>query len=74
MKKAGVVLFICFGVIACNNGGSSSDVKIDSIGRTVDSSSQRSWDSTKNKARGIEENIDRKLKNIDSVDTSRADL
>ena len=54
-------------VTACNNGGSSTENKLDSIGKKFDSSAARIWDSTKEKARAIKERVENKLEQRDSV-------
>ena len=55
--------------MACNNSGSSTKVKLDSIGKKFDSSANRIWDSTKEKAKDIKNNIENKLEQKDSSGT-----
>lgn len=54
-------------MMACSNNGSSTKVKLDSIGQKFDSSAGKVWDSTKEKARDIKERIEQKLNGNDSV-------
>jgi hypothetical protein len=67
MKKAGFVILIGCLVMACNNGGSSTENKLDSIGKKFDSSAARIWDSTKEKAKTAKERVENKLKQRDSA-------
>lgn len=54
-------------MMACSNNGSSTEVKLDSIGQKFDSSAGRVWDSTKEKAKDIKERIEQKLDGNDSI-------
>lgn len=56
--------------MSCNNNGSSAGAKIDSIGEKFDSSAERIWDSTKEKARDIKNRIEEKLERRDSTQQS----
>lgn len=67
MKKAGLVILMGCLMAACNNSGSSTQNKIDSIGKKFDSSANRIWDSTKEKARDIKEKVENKLEQRDSA-------
>ena len=53
--------------MACDNDGSSTRNKMDSLGKKFDSSAERIWDSTKEKARELKENIENKLDKRDSA-------
>ena len=73
MKKAGFVIIVMGCIVsACSDNGSSTRVKIDSIGRKFDTSADRIWDSTKEKAKEIKEKIENKLDPKDSA-TKKAD-
>jgi hypothetical protein len=67
MKKAGFAVLTGCLMMACNNSGSSTENKLDSIGKKFDSSATRVWDSTKEKARAIKERVENKLEQRDSV-------
>ena len=67
MKKAGFVFLIAGFLVACDNSGSSTKSKMDSLGKKFDSSAERIWDSTKEKARELKENIENKLDKRDSA-------
>jgi hypothetical protein len=69
MKKIGSVILMVGAMMACNNSGSSTKVKLDSIGKKFDSSANRIWDSTKEKAKDIKNNIENKLEQKDSSGT-----
>lgn len=58
---------IVIGFWSCANNSSSTDVKLDSIGKKFDTSAERIWDSTKEKARAIKERIENKLNKRDSA-------
>lgn len=65
MVKLGIALVV-MGLVACTNGGSSTEIKLDSIGKKFDSAAQRSWDSTQQKAKDIKEAIEKKLEKKDT--------
>jgi hypothetical protein len=67
MKKAGFVILMGCLMTACTNSGSSTQNKLDSIGKKFDSSANRIWDSTKEKARDIKEKVENKLEQRDSA-------
>ncbi len=67
MKKAGFVILMSGLMAACTNSGSSTQNKIDSIGKKFDSSANRIWDSTREKARDIKEKVENKLEQRDSA-------
>jgi hypothetical protein len=62
-----IIPVLMMSLVACGNGGNSTEVKLDSMGRKFDSSAERKWDSTKQKARDIKETIESKLEVKDSV-------
>ena len=66
MKKLGLVILIAGMVSGCGNSDSSTKVKLDSIGKKFDSSANRVWDSTKEKAKDIKNSIENKLEQKDS--------
>jgi len=68
MKTIGFVIIMLGCILsACNDTGSSTRIKIDSIGRKFDTSAERIWDSTKVKAKEIKEKIENKLDQKDSA-------
>jgi Skp family chaperone for outer membrane proteins len=68
MKKAGFVVIVMWILVsACGDNSSSTRIKIDSIGKRFDTSAERLWDSTKEKAKEIKEKIDNKLDQKDSA-------
>jgi len=72
MKTIGFVIILMGCILcACNDTGSSTRIKIDSIGRKFDTSAERIWDSTKVKAKEIKEKIENKLDQKDSASKSR---
>ena len=66
MKKLGLVILAAGMVAGCSNSDSSTKVKLDSIGKKLDSSANRVWDSTKEKAKDIKNSIENKLEEKDS--------
>jgi hypothetical protein len=58
MMRAILLVFVVLSIIACNNEGSRTDNKMDSIRLKFDSSADRAWDSTKAKAREIKERVE----------------
>ncbi len=67
MKKLGLFFLMVCALTACNNSGSSTQNKLDSIGKKFDSSADRVWDSTKGRAREIKERVENKLEQKDLV-------
>jgi hypothetical protein len=67
MKKTGFVILTAVLMAACNESGSSTENKLDSIGNRLDSSADRIWDSTKRKAKELKEKVENKLDQKDSV-------
>lgn len=67
MKQFAWAIVILIGLGSCSNNNSSTDVKLDSIGKKLDSSANRIWDSTKEKAREIKGRIENKLNKRDSA-------
>ena len=59
-----------FVLSACNNSNTVTEQKLDSIGRKFDSTAGRVWDSTKEKAKDLKENIEKRLERKDSTDTT----
>ena len=64
-----VVSALVMSLVACSNGSNSADTKLDSIGKKFDSAAERTWDSTKQKARDIKERVENSLERKDSVNT-----
>lgn len=73
MKKLGFVILMAVLLTSCNNNRSSAKVKLDSIGKKFDSSADRIWDSTKEKAKEIKETIEKKLDKNDSSEKKSVD-
>ena len=55
---------------ACNNSNTVTEQKLDSMGRKFDSTAGRVWDSTKEKAKDLRDNIEKRLERKDSTDTT----
>lgn len=69
MKKTGLILLTVLAMVSCNNSGSITEGKLDSIGEKLDSSADRIWDSTRQKAGDIKDRIENRLERRDSADT-----
>jgi hypothetical protein len=53
--------------ISCNQNGTSTESKLDSIGKKFDSVAEKTWDSTKSKAEEIREKVEGMIENKDSL-------
>jgi hypothetical protein len=62
-----MVFVLTMSLVACGNGSNSTEVKLDSMGKKFDSSAERKWDSTKQRARDIKETIENNLEQKDSA-------
>jgi hypothetical protein len=62
MKKLGVLMLSLELVAACNNSGTIEN-KADSLGKKVDSLSQKVWDSGKKDIKELKEKIENEFKN-----------
>ena len=67
MKKAGSWILVAGLLAACNNEGTSTKAKLDSLGKDFDSSAERLWDSTKEKAKDLKGKIEQRLEKRDSA-------
>jgi len=67
MKQAGVAILIAGLIISCDSEGSSTKLKLDSIGKKFDSVAGKTWDSTREKAEDLKEKIENKLEQRDSA-------
>lgn len=81
MKKVLMVLVVATGLLACNENGTVTKTKTDSLrkeldtlGRKIDTTAEKVWDSTKAKAKDLKEKIKDELKDvkIKRNDTTRA--
>ncbi len=74
MRRLICILIVCL-LGSCNNDGSSTEIKFDSIGREldtlgkkIDTTLDKAWDSTKEKAKDLKNMIEIKLdKRNDSI-------
>jgi hypothetical protein len=62
-----LVIAIAFLLISCDQTSSTTEQKLDSIGKKFDSTANRTWDSTKSKARDIKEKVEGMIENRDSA-------
>ena len=62
-----LVFAIAFLLISCDQTSSTTEQKLDSIGKKFDSTANRTWDSTKSKARDIKEKVEGMIENRDSA-------
>lgn len=61
MKKSGLLILAMALLVGCADSSTSVKIKMDSLGKKFDSSAERIWDSTKAKAKGIKEDIKKRL-------------
>jgi chaperonin cofactor prefoldin len=66
MKKLGILMSLGL-LIACNNTATLEN-KADSLGKKVDSLSQKAWDSGKKDVKELKEKIEDQFKKKDSAD------
>ena len=66
MKKFLGVLIVAGLLTACNENGGSTEDKLDSLGKKIDTTAERIWDSTKEKAKDIKNEVEERLENRDS--------
>jgi len=66
MKRMICVLGIAGWLVACDNNGTSTQQKLDSIGERLENTAERTWDSTKEKARDLKERIEDRLEDRDT--------
>ena len=52
---------------ACNENGDSTERKLDSLERRIDTTAEKVWDSTKAKAKDLKERIEEKFEERDTV-------
>ncbi|HEX6334349.1 MAG TPA: hypothetical protein VFZ78_08985 [Flavisolibacter sp.] len=65
--RIALVMLLMFVVAGCNDRSTSAESKIDSIGKKFDSTAERVWDSTKEKAKDIRDRIENRFDKKDSV-------
>ena len=77
MKKCFLGLVLVAGLTACNNNGSTTEVKVDSLkkeldtlGEKIDEKADKLWDSTREKAKDLKESIEARF---DSVKKEKKD-
>lgn len=65
----GILGFLLVGVLvsACNETGDSTERKLDSLERRIDTTAEKVWDSTKARAKDLKEQIEEKFEERDSV-------
>ena len=61
MKKFLALLLVSGLLTACNENGSSTERKLDSLGDKIDTTAEKLWDSTKEKAKDVRDNIEERL-------------
>ena len=64
-----IIGFLLVGALvsACNETGDSTERKLDSLERRIDTTAEKVWDSTKARAKDLKEQIEEKLEQRDSV-------
>jgi hypothetical protein len=67
MKKTGVLVMGMTMFLGCNNS-STLENKADSLGKEVDSSSERTWDSGKKDMKELKERIEDRFNEKDSAE------
>jgi hypothetical protein len=67
MKRMWPLVLVLVMMSACNNSAEVT-VKVDSLGRKLDTIAKNAWDSTKKGVRNLEEKINEKLDKNDSAD------
>lgn len=67
MKGSCVVLSMVFLGFSCKQNSSSTEQKLDSIGTKFDSVAEKTWDSTKSKAREIRDKVEGMIENRDTI-------
>jgi len=63
MKKMFLILGLAGFLAACDNNGSSTENKLDSLGDKIENKSEQVWDSTKEKAKDLKNKIEERLDN-----------
>lgn len=53
-----IVFIISFSLLSCNDSGTSTDVKIDSLSQRIDTTADKIWDSTKAKAKVLKDKVE----------------
>lgn len=67
MKGSVGFLLFCMVLTGCNENGDSTERKLDSLERRIDTTAEKVWDSTKSKAKELKERIENRLERRDSV-------
>ena len=52
-----IFCFLTISIVACNNQGSVTEGKIDSLNERIDTTLDKAWDSTKAKAKELREKV-----------------
>lgn len=67
MKKILIATVLLTGLVSCNNEGSDTEKKLDTLSQKIDTTLEKVWDSTKAKANDIKEKIEEKWDKRDSL-------
>jgi hypothetical protein len=64
-----IIGFLVLGMLvsACNESGDSTERKLDSLERRIDTTAEKVWDSTKARAKDLKEQIEEKFEERDSA-------
>lgn len=61
MFKYLVICIVAISLVACNNEGSVTEEKIDSLNERIDTTLDKAWDSTKAKAKELRDKVKEEL-------------
>jgi hypothetical protein len=67
LKRICLLSGLFFLVSSCNQNSSTTESKLDSIGKKFDSVGEKTWDSTKAKASEIRDKVEGSIENGDSL-------
>lgn len=65
MKRLIALLVLGMGFTACNEEGSPTERKLDSLERRIDTTAEKVWDSTKARAKDLKERIEEEFEERD---------
>ena len=61
MFKYLIICIVAISLVACNNEGSVTEEKIDSLNERIDTTLDKAWDSTKAKAKELRDKVKEEL-------------
>jgi hypothetical protein len=67
MNRIASILALSVLFAACNENNGSTEQKIDSLERRIDTTAEKVWDSTKAKAKELKDRIEQRFDNRDST-------